>query len=316
MSPSFYLGAYLGIRAASVDECAQRLTTLIEQFAHVDPLLTGWRQGAGSKRRAIEQPVVISDHTDLVTRLLAGRNRRDTNRQVIDELGYSVSWWNGNPDASIGLSVGCGRTSPYVTNSFILNLPKPGAGSGHIYDPAVAAKLLNIVVDTWQPDHAVWTNHDLVDKQRQPDQRLENGGIIAGQLIGHPAGWANLLSDSDSVKFDMALLPAGATVERLGTGTLVLLGQDPANPPLRDVLQVRRAMGYEVPTQRTESSEDVDAASAGPAATPTAPGASVNPTDRGQSDPRPGIETRGVGYPESNTDAQRSDAPRGTTAHD
>ncbi|ARG92305.1 hypothetical protein B1T50_10435, partial [Mycobacterium kansasii] len=109
------------------------------------------------------------------------------------------------------------------------------------------------------------------------------------------------LSDSDSVKFDMALLPAGATVERLGTGTLVLLGQDPADPPLRDVLQVRRAMGYEVPTQRTESSEDVDAASAGPTATPTAPGASVNPTDRGQSDPRPGIETRGVGYPESNT---------------
>ncbi|ARG80193.1 Tox-REase-5 domain-containing protein [Mycobacterium kansasii] len=99
----------------------------------------------------------------------------------------------------------------------------------------------------------------------------------------------------------MALLPAGATVERLGTGTLVLLGQDPADPPLRDVLQVRRAMGYEVPTQRTESSEDVDAASAGPTATPTAPGASVNPTDRGQSDPRPGIETRGVGYPESNT---------------
>ncbi|WP_342212426.1 Imm52 family immunity protein, partial [Mycobacterium pseudokansasii] len=223
MSPSFYLGAYWGIRAASVDECAERLATMIEQFAHVDPLLTSWRQGAGSKRKAIEQPVVTSDHTDLVTRLLTGRNRRDTNRQVIDELGYSVSWWNGNPDASIGLSVGCGQTSPYVTNSFVLNLPKPGAGSGHLYNPGVAAKLLNIVVDTWQPDHAVWTNHDLVDKQRQPDRRLENGGIIAGQLVGHPAGWANFLSDSDSVKFDMALLPAGATVERLGTGTLVLL---------------------------------------------------------------------------------------------
>ncbi|BCI85515.1 hypothetical protein NIIDMKKI_07210 [Mycobacterium kansasii] len=135
-------------------------------------------------------------------------------------------------------------------------------------------------------------------------------------MIGHPAGWANFLSDSDSVKFDMALLPAGATVERLGTGTLVLLGQDPADPPLRDVLQVRRAMGYEVPTLRTESSEEVAVASAGPAATPTAPGPSVSPTDRGQSDPRPGIETRGVGYPESNTDAQRSDAQRGTSAHD
>ncbi|VBA43496.1 hypothetical protein LAUMK13_04560 [Mycobacterium innocens] len=303
-SHNSYLGAYWGMRAASVDECAEHLATLIEQFARVDPLLSGWRQGAGSKRKAIEQPLVTTDHTDLMTRLLAGRNRRDTNGRAIEELGYSVSWWNGNPDASIGLSIGCGQTSPYVTNNLVLNLPRPGARSDHLYDPAIAAKLLNIVVDTWQPDHAVWTNHDLVGKQRQPDRRLENGGIIAGQLVGHPAGWANFLSDSDSVKFDMALLPAGATVERLGTGTLVLLGQDPAKPPLRDVLQVRRAMGYEVPTQQTEPSQDVGASSAVPAAPPVAPGSSVKPTDGGQSDPRRGTEMRGVPYPASNTDAK------------
>lgn len=130
---------------------------------------------------------------------------------------------------------------------------------------------------------------------------------MLGKLIGHPAGWANFLSDSDSVKFDMALLPAGATVERLGTGTLVLLGHDPANPPLRDVLQVRRAMGYDVPTQQTEPSQDVGASSAGPPAPPVVPGGPVMPADGGQSDPRRGTEMRGVPYPASNPDANRSD---------
>jgi hypothetical protein len=247
MSLSFYLSAHWGARAASVDECAQRLAALMEQLARVDPLLTGWREGANSLRAAIKQPLVTTEHTDLVTRLLAGRSREYFNdRPVIEELGYSVGWWNGNPDAHTRLSVACGITSSAVSNSCSLDLPEPDEGP-HLYDPAIAATLLNIVIDTWHTDRVVWTNHDVVDRQCQPDRRLEGGGIEGGQLIGHPAGWANYLSDSDPVKFDIGLLPAGATVQRLGTGTLVLVGHDPANPPLDDVLQVRRAMGYEVP---------------------------------------------------------------------
>ncbi|MDP7707556.1 Imm52 family immunity protein [Mycobacterium sp. TY815] len=309
MSPNSYIGAYWGSRAASVDECAERLATLIEQFAHVDPLLTGWRQGAGSKLKAIEQPRVTSDHADLVTRLLAGRNRRDTDRLVIEELGYSVSWWNGNPDASIGLAVRCGQTSPYSTNSLVLNLPESDA-IPDLYSPTTASKLLKIVIGIWQPDHAVWTNYELVDKQRQPDQRLENGGIISGQIIGYSSGWANFLSGSDSVKFDLGLLPVAATVERLGNGTLVTLGNDPANPPLADVFQVRKAMGYPV---QPEPFKDLGAAQATPLGTAGAPGGFAAPAaSGGQTDPR-GTQTRSVPNPASSTDNNHSrDIRRGT----
>ncbi|MGV7258526.1 Imm52 family immunity protein [Mycobacterium kansasii] len=310
---------YWGPRAESVDESAYRIARLVTTLAALDPVLSGWRDGGPSKREALAQPLVTNDHADLVERLLAGRNRRPDNNEVIEPYGYAAHWWNGGSDNSrpaAKLSIRIAGTSAIGLNNAMLDLPDQESAP-RLYRLETARHIIQTLLDVFGPEWGVWTNNDLRNKQKEPNRPTKDGrGYVLGKLIGHPAGWANFLSDSDSVKFDMALLPAGATVERLGTGTLVLLGQDPADPPLRDVLQVRRAMGYEVPTQRTESSEDVDAASAGPAATPTAPGASVNPTDRGQSDPRPGIETRGVGYPESNTDAQRSDAQRGTSAHD
>jgi hypothetical protein len=48
------------------------------------------------------------------------------------------------------------------------------------------------------------------------------------------------------VTFDPELLPSSATVETVDGGTLLLVGQNPAEPPLGDVLQVRKAMGYQV----------------------------------------------------------------------
>ncbi|VBA61452.1 Imm52 family immunity protein [Mycobacterium attenuatum] len=305
-----------GARVESVDQAAGRVAKLLPALAALDSALSSWRDLGRSKREATAKPLVTTNHADLVQRLQDGRHRTDVGRQIMEDMGYSVYWWNGAEDSQAAANLNIHIGSSALGNHVVLKLPEPDAVPS-LYTRGIAHKLLHILVDIFDPDSVLWSNEELLAKQTEPDHPTEDGrGYVLGKLVGHPAGWANFLSDSDSVKFDMALLPAGATVERLGTGTLVLLGQDPADPPLRDVLQVRRAMGYEVPTQRTESSEDVDAASAGPTATPTAPGASVNPTDRGQSDPRPGIETRGVGYPESNTDAQHGDAPRGTTAHD
>lgn len=65
--------------------------------------------------------------------------------------------------------------------------------------------------------------------------------------MGIPAGWANYLRDDISPAFDAAQLPTTVVVERVGNGSLVHVGDNPADPVLADVLQVRRAMGYPVP---------------------------------------------------------------------
>ncbi|KLO32501.1 Imm52 family immunity protein [Mycobacterium haemophilum] len=246
-----------GPRFESVDHVADRVAELVSALAALDPALSGWRNRGRSKRQALAQPVVTPTHADLVERLLDGRHRNDVG-QIMEDMGYSVYWWNWNwngaedhrATAELNIHVAC--SSEFVGNHVGLNLPEPDAVPT-LYTRDVAHKLLHIFAEIFDPDSLLWSNHELRAKQSEPDRPTEDGlGYIAGTVVGHPAGWANFLSDSDPVKFDVDLLPAGATVERLGTGTLVLLGDDPADPPIRDVLQMRRAMGYEVPTQQEE----------------------------------------------------------------
>jgi hypothetical protein len=242
-----YLGAYWGPRAQSVDECAKMLAELIPKLAEIDPLLSGWRSGANSKRKAMEQPLVTADHMDLVQRLMAGRNRTDTDGAVIEELGYLVGWWSGSEDNKFAtsISVHLGATTPWVPNSVVIKLPDSSAASS-LYTHSHAEALVATAITIFAPDRAVWTSSKLTRLQAEPDRPTDDGGCIGGQLIGHPAGWATFLADSETIHFDLRQLPGSARVERLGTGTLVMLGDDPAEPPVPDVLQVRRAMGYPV----------------------------------------------------------------------
>jgi hypothetical protein len=256
MPSKSYIGAYWDARAQSVDDCAARLHRLFEQLAQIDPLLSGWRPGASSKRAAIAAPV-ISTQKELAEYLVAGQTR-DRNGAAHAELGSIVGFWNGNPDdrAAAGLSVRCGAT--FGPNSVVLHLPQTDAAPT-LYEQQTAQQLLRIIIDAWQPTRAVWTSNVLVDEQSEPDRPTEDGGFIGGQLVGHPAGWATFLSDTEAVMFDRALLPTSAAVQRVGAGTLVTLGDDPADPPLSDVLAVRAAMGYEVRVPDLKPSTPVSA---------------------------------------------------------
>lgn len=275
-----YLGAYWGPRTETVEQSADRLAELVARLVRIDPLLAGWRAKARTKREALAQPTVAANHADLVGRLLSGRNRRDDNGEVIDELGYSIYWWNGseNDRTAVNLSINTGATAAAVSNRVLINLPDPAA-TPQLYETTRARELIHTLITLFEPDSAVWTNRGLVAKQRSPGQELEGGGYAGGELIGHAAGWANYLSDRDPVRFNPALIPNTAIVERVGNGTLVMLGDDAADPPLNDVLAVRAAMGYAVPPRE-------QAEAAGPAVSPT-PGPSAAPAAKQQERERP-----------------------------
>lgn len=238
-------------RAQSVDECADLVARLLSALAEIDPTLTGWRNGGRSKRQALAQPLVTLDHADLVQRLLDGRRRGDFEKQVIESLGYSLRWWNGADDNRAGAQMSFHLASSSLRNSMTLDMPQPDAVPS-LYRYDTASKLLHTLVHILSPDTAWWSHSGLLEKQSEPDRPTPDGrGYIAGNLIGQIAGWANYLSDSYSVKFNLALLPANAIIERVAAGTLVTVGHDPADPPLEDVLQLRRAMGYVVPHSLT-----------------------------------------------------------------
>lgn len=241
------IGIQWPARAESIDVAADKVARLVRALADIDPLLTGWRAKGRSRREAVDQPIVTNDSADIGERLIAGRNRRDTDNEVIEELGYSVYWWNGSDDATaVKLNISIGVTSQRVNNRVTINLPDSSKAHS-LYTLPTALSLLSALIEIFAPNNARWASSDLTTEQCEPDKPLDGGGLAYGTLIGYAAGWATYLADSASAQFDRGLLPRSAEVARVGNGTLVLIGDDPAHPPLDDVLRVRIAMGYDVP---------------------------------------------------------------------
>lgn len=73
-------------------------------------------------------------------------------------------------------------------------------GNLHLYSYDTAYRLLHTLVQTFDPDWLVWCSNDLYEKQKEPDRPTPDGrGYISGEVTGYQAGWANYLSDSNSI---------------------------------------------------------------------------------------------------------------------
>lgn len=241
-----YVIAFWGPRAEPAAEAAGLLERFLHALAAIDPALSGWRNAGMSKSEVLRQPLVIPDRAHLQTRLLDSRERNDYTGEPIEERGYSKYWVNGQADPAANLSIRMAVTTPGSGNHIKLGLPDPITTPG-IYSRSTARTLMHTFVEIFRPESGVWGNRKLYKGQKEPDTPAE-GGYRVGAVVGHEAGWANYLHDTDSAKFDPAMLPASATIERIGDGTLVMVGDHPADPPMADVLMVRAAMGYDVPT--------------------------------------------------------------------
>jgi hypothetical protein len=286
-----YVGAYWGPRQDGLERSAALVGELVRRLAAYDSVLTGWRDPGDTKAQALANPVVTLHEQEMIERLWAGRHRRDMTGEVIVDLGYSAFWWNGRTDKKTAakLSIGIDCVSPRVSNSVVLHLPD-SAYAPDIYHRDVALGILTTLIDIFSPDHARWTDWGLMTPQTEPDQPLEGGGYRLGDLVGVPAGWANFLRDGIEPQFDETKLPP-CTIERIGGGTLVVVGDDPAAAPLADVLAVRRAMGYMVPGDEPDHLQ----AAGVPATAPT-----ISPPGVGLQTPGPSRGSATVNQPLAN----------------
>lgn len=254
-----FVGAYWGVRAESVEGCAERVARLLPLLADIDPLLGGWRDKATTKREALAQPIVTADRDELVERLQRGL-LRDDNRRA-EGTGFSAFWWNGHSSKDGGATLNVtniGSTNARLPRAVVVNVPDKSQ-SPQLYTAPAARKIVAALIDTVEPDRAVWLDDTSRDAQTEPDRTQADGSVVLGKLVGHPAGWATYLGDSEPTQFDRDLLPASATIERIGSGTLVLLGDDPASPSRSDVLAVRAAMGYETAAVEAPASSPLSA---------------------------------------------------------
>jgi hypothetical protein len=224
----FYLGAYWGPRREPADECAQRLSATLVRLRERDGLLGEWF--TKSARRDDGAVRVEPADVETLTRLLvAGVNRRDSDRTAIEELGFSAGLWNGDRDVPIGLTASCGvwSASRGIMNSFVLDLPPPSVERAtHLYELDTAVALMRAVVEPWWPDWATLTSYGLADAL---DSSPREPAI----------GWITYLSDPRPVP---DATPA-AVRKQFSDGTLLVSTDSVANVDVAQVKALAVALG-------------------------------------------------------------------------
>src|SRR5256885_4918248 len=104
MIERYSLNAYWGPRREDAKECARHMLDCLTCLAGLDSSLQIWYEKAKSLNEALQHKVLL-DLTSLEQFLLKGKSYTDFERRPMEELGYSVSFWNGQ-DSEEGIRRG------------------------------------------------------------------------------------------------------------------------------------------------------------------------------------------------------------------
>lgn len=149
----FMLGAYWDARPDNLEQCTENAGKSFARLAEIDPLLARWYELGRSRKDALKRRVDTSDMQSLRNLLLKGRNRYDIGREVIEDLGFSLSLWNGAGEeaAEASVRIHCGCYSEYVGNNVLIDLPFKAESLRWVKN---ASSLLALVAETWRPKWA------------------------------------------------------------------------------------------------------------------------------------------------------------------
>src|SRR5437868_6736492 len=120
------LGAYWPERDDALRNCAEATRAFLSGLPQIDRRLSQWFRLGWTKKEGLARSVNPADLIGLETLLLSGQKVRDTDRDIIRELGFSLSCWNGAPSKSdaASLRIQCGSTVSGVSNCVLLELPR------------------------------------------------------------------------------------------------------------------------------------------------------------------------------------------------
>jgi len=225
-----FVGAYWGPRSEVVQESAERLEACLKSLSVLDSQFSLWFQKGRSASTARKE--VATDASSLVSRFLRGRARKDSDNEVMPELGHSVSMWNGATN-SVALSVLTGATNARVSNCVVLSTGDDLSVVGSA-DVEHATAILATLIQIWNPDWAVWSTGPLA--QAQP------------QVEGVPdVGWLTYLPRGG------VMLPAPTIVAPLAAGSLIIAGSTLHSTEIEAVRSIRRNLEAEgvLPPART-----------------------------------------------------------------
>ena len=131
MASQCFLGAYWGARPETIEGAAERMRTFFAGLADADPNMRDWFERGGSRGAALKKPAAVRDRDYLLSKLAKGRNRRDDNNEVIEDLGFRLGLWSpaaAGEDTSIDIACGIHFVSRSggtpIKNRVVLDLPQ------------------------------------------------------------------------------------------------------------------------------------------------------------------------------------------------
>lgn len=156
--PRGLLGLYWNARPQSLDECADLSYRTLLELRKVG--FDSFYQRGRSRKDALRRPVDAS--FEGIRKLLArGVNRNEVNREVIPELGFSLSLWSGHADdESLGVAIHCGSYSRWVGNNVTVTLPSEGPYCLEQVR-AKAEAVFDALVSLWNPEQALLSDANL-----------------------------------------------------------------------------------------------------------------------------------------------------------
>ncbi|WP_224370338.1 immunity 52 family protein [Hyalangium versicolor] len=207
MSETYYIGAYWGARKEDAEACAQRLATMVQELAPVDPLFASWFKGAKSLKLTLQRPLELE--LSSIRQYLQRNLMRDDRRQPMEDLGFSVTLWNGSQGGNdVWLNIGCGGYWEQINNRCVLEPPDEGPGSERVLTTPFQVAALRAIATAWDPDWGVATSrtHRQLLEQKKPAVWV---------------GWVTYLSHRQG---QVPPLPAPVRIEPVeDLGTLVIL---------------------------------------------------------------------------------------------
>ncbi len=210
----YLVRAFWGDRPESVEQCARRMSGVMQCLSRCHDALTGWRPQISPGERRMPPVIDPTDHDVLVELLLQGRNRTDIGRRIIPEFGFIVSFFNDPGPKGFVVLAHCGAYetgSPLpIANEVWIDFPAYEAAPEYL-TPTLLARTLECVVQEFEPGWAFASPCDWT----------------LGRVGPLEIGWLTYLPQSPSA---LPALPAGVQVRPWRRGSIISLPWDDRDP--------------------------------------------------------------------------------------
>lgn len=232
MSGDLYLGAYWGPRQEPLDQCADRLLACLGELSAADEVFSSWYETGRSRRDALARAVDPRSRDAILRQLEKGRNCRDLDRSIIEDLGFGVYLWNGRRAAqAVSLSITCGLycPNPNLSNAVVLGFPEE---LGELARKERAVEVFRAVVAAWEPDTG-----GVISRASRESRSFQPGSVFVDWMVFLKGA---AISESQ--------LPPSASVVRVNDlGWIVVTQDEPVEAGnakhLQNVRAVERALG-------------------------------------------------------------------------